>query len=160
MKEVVLPDLTFFQVAPGKSFCAFLLYFLYKDKKLRTCPFNLYCIESNLPVSLHTSKTNWPHLQKQASKSRFLLLSDKLKYFFLIAFFKESVKKKQLKKKKTDKGKKHHKLQSQKYDFLLPDQHLSIRKNWIKSTGTYYEARYQFQNKIHGNNSCLIICMQ
>jgi len=46
-------------------------------KKLETFPFNLYCIDSNLPMSLDGSKTNGPHLQKQALKSRILLLSAK-----------------------------------------------------------------------------------
>lgn len=56
-------------------------------KKLETFPFNLYCIDSNLPMSLDGSKTNGPHLQKQALKSRILLLSAK-GFLFGCFFFK------------------------------------------------------------------------
>lgn len=67
-----------------------------KKKKLETFPFNLYCTESKLPMSLHGSKknTNGPHLQKQARKPRILLLPDKLEvvlFCFKFIFFEANL---------------------------------------------------------------------
>lgn len=72
------------QVALGKSFCIGHIIRMHKDQDLGSYAFNLYCIQSNLPVSLHTGPAKGPHLQKQVSKLRILLLSVKSKWWWVL----------------------------------------------------------------------------
>jgi len=80
------------QVAHGKSFCTGYIKRMHKDQNLGTYFLNLFCIQSNLPVSLHTSKAKGPHLQNQVSKLIILLPSTKSKGWGFFVFFKASVK--------------------------------------------------------------------
>lgn len=84
MKKTQIRQNDFPQVALGKSFCIGHIMRKHKDQNLGLYAFNLYCIQSNLPVSLQTSQSKGPHLQKHLFKLRILLLSVKSKWWWVL----------------------------------------------------------------------------
>lgn len=70
MKKTQIRQNNLPQVPLGKSFCTGHILRMHNDQNLGADPFNLCCIQSTLPESLHTSQTEGPHLQKQVSKLR------------------------------------------------------------------------------------------
>lgn len=92
MKENQIRHKNLSQVAFGKPCIGNVR--IHKDQNLGVYPLNLYCIQNNLPVNLHTSQTKGPHLQKQVSKLGFLFYPFcQVQEVFSLVFFKASVKK-------------------------------------------------------------------